>query len=118
MTAPDSSSQNAAVAAGRGSRLEQLAEAYAVAKPAADAAKEHLDAITDAIKLELTMAAPGALRVDFTASCLDVPLRLQSKTSWRLDSTRLKTEAPELYVRYAKQSSYWELRAVPNRGVS
>lgn len=117
MTAPDSSGQNAAVAAGRGSRLEQLAEAYAVAKPAADAAKEQLDAITDAIKLELTMAAPGALRVDFTAPCLAATLRLASKTSWRLDSTRLKKEAPEVYVRYAKQSAYWELRAVTVRGI-
>jgi hypothetical protein len=118
VSAPDASALEATVAAGRGSRLEQLAEAYALAKPAADAAKEHLDAITDAIKLELTMAAPGAHRVDFTAAALVAPLRLASKTSWRLDSKRLKTEAPELYVRYAKQSTYWELRAVTERGNS
>lgn len=106
----------AVVAAESGGRLEQLAEAYAVAKPAADAAAAHLEMLTDAIKLELTMAAPGAEQVDFTAPALEVPLRLSARTSWRLDTKRLKAEVPEVYVRYAKQSSYWDLRSVSGRG--
>ena len=115
MTAPQTPAQHATVAPEPGSRLEQLAEAYAVAKPAADDAKARLDTITDAIKLELSMAAPGATKVDFHTPALTAPLRLASRTSWRLDSTRLKAEQPELYVRYAKQVSYWELRTATNR---
>jgi hypothetical protein len=115
VTAPQTPAQHATVAAEPGSRLESLAEAYAVAKPAADEAKSRLDTIVDAIKLELSMAAPGATKVDFHTPALTAPLRLASRTSWRLDGTQLKAEQPELYVRYAKQISYWELRAVTNR---
>jgi hypothetical protein len=99
-----------------GSRLEALAEAYAAAKPAADEAKARLDMITDAIKYELTQAAPGADKVDLQAPNLLAPLRLSARTSWRLDTTKLKAEAPETYARYAKQTSYWELRALGSRG--
>jgi hypothetical protein len=115
VTAPNPPAQHAVIAAATGSRLEQLAEAYAHAKPAADEAKARLETITDAIKLELTMAAPGANKVDLNAAALEVPLRLAARTSWRLDSTRLKAEAPELYAQYAKQTSYWELRAISKR---
>lgn len=118
MTAPLTPAQHAVVAAQPGSRLEQLAEAYAAAKPAADEAKARLETITDAIKLELTMAAPGAHKVDLNASALDVPLRLQLRSSWRLDTTRFKAEAPALYVQYAKKVEYWELRAVTRRASS
>lgn len=115
MTAAEPS---AAVAAEPGSRLAELADAYAAAKPAADAAKARLDMITDAIKHELTMAAPSATRIDLTATGLEAPLRLAARSSWRLDTTKLKAEAPEIYVRYAKQSTYWELRAIARRGSS
>ena len=117
MTAP-AESLPAVVFAAPGTRLEELADAYAAAKPAADAAKARLDLITDAIKLELTMAAPGATKVDLTAPALAAPLRLAARTAWRLDSTKLKAEAPEIYVQYAKQSTYWELRSVGKRGPS
>jgi hypothetical protein len=110
--------EHAAVVAEPGSRLEQLAEAYAIAKPAADAAKGRLEEITAALKLALSEAAPGAHKVDFTATALDAPLRLAAKTSWRLDTTRLKAEVPHIYVQYAKQATYWELRAVAGRGQS
>lgn len=101
------------VTAPAGSRLEQLAEEYAAAKPALDEAKARLELITDAIKIELITAAPGVNKVDFNAPALTAPLRLLAKTAWRLDSSRLKAENPEMYVRYAKQSAYWELRPVP-----
>jgi hypothetical protein len=32
--------------------------------------------------------------------------------SWRVDAKKLKTEAPETYVRYATKSTAWQLRAV------
>lgn len=100
------------ITAGTGTRLEALAEAYALAKPAADAAAAHLESITDAIKVELTNAAPGATKVDLNADALEAPLRLSARTSWRLDSKRLKQQAPAVYAQYAVQTSYWELRAV------
>lgn len=118
MTAVENTAWHSVVVPEPGSRLEALAEAYAIAKPAVDAAKASLEEITDALKLELTNAAPGATRVDLNAPVLDAPLRLAARTAWRLDTTRLKAELPETYVRYAKQSTYWELRAIANRGRS
>lgn len=118
MTTPSAPAQHTTVAATYGSRLEQLAAAYGPAKAAADEAKARLDTITDAIKLELTMAAPGANKIDLQSSVLDAPLRLATRTSVRLDSTRLKTEQPDTYAAFAKQTTYWELRAISKRGAS
>jgi hypothetical protein len=94
------------------SRLSQLAAGYTAAKEAADAAAVRLKEITDAIKVELTNAAPGITKVDLVHEALTSPLRLQTKTSWRLDTGKLKENEPEIYVRYARQSTSWELRAV------
>jgi hypothetical protein len=94
------------------SRLAQLAASYTDARAAADAAAERLKAITDGIKRELTDTAPGATRVDLVHDSLAAPLRMQAKSSWRLDTARLKTEQPETYVRYARQVTAWELRAI------
>lgn len=96
-----------------GSRLEQLAALYPVLKAEVDAAKEKLDAVTEAIKIELQNAAPGELKVDLVADGLDRPLRLSWREQWRVDTKKLKTEMPEVYVKYVKRSSYWELRQVP-----
>lgn len=92
-------------------RLAQLHAAYSDAKAAADAAEKQLKAITDAIKLELTQAAPeGTTKVDLVGN--GVPLRLSWTESWRLDSRKLKAEDPETYVRYAKKSGAWRLAPV------
>lgn len=95
-----------------GSRLDALAAAYAQAKPAADAAAARLKEITDAIKVELTNAAPGSTQVDLHSQELERPLRLSARTSWRLDTNRLKAEAPNLYVRFAERRTVWDLRTV------
>jgi hypothetical protein len=95
-----------------GSRLEQLAAQYDMAKAEAEKAATDLKAITDAIKLELVNAAPGETSIDLVSDDLVKPLRLVAVTSWRVDATKLKKEAPETYVRYAKQSTSWTLRAV------
>lgn len=95
-----------------GSKLEQLAAEYAIAHPAAAAAKKRLDDIVTAIKVELTNAAPGQRTVDFTSDELPKPLRLNAVTSWQLDTKKLKADDPALYVRYARQSTKWELRQV------
>jgi hypothetical protein len=93
-----------------GSRLEQLHEAYAGAKAAAEEATTRLKAITDALKVELTQAAPeGASRIELVGEA-GPRLRLTYSESWRLDSRQLKAEDPETYVRYAKKSGSWTLK--------
>jgi hypothetical protein len=94
-----------------GSRLAELAAAYAVAKPHADAAEERLKAITDAIKVELTAAIPGGEDIRLTAPELPKPLRLRAETSWRLNVAGLKKADPLTYVRWARQSTRWVLKA-------
>lgn len=93
-------------------RLAQLAAQYDLAKAEAAKAAEALKAITDGIKAELANAAPGETDVRLESPELEKPLRLSAVTSWRVDATKLKAEAPETYVRYAKQSTAWRLDAV------
>jgi hypothetical protein len=95
-----------------GTRLEQLAAQYDLAKAEADKAGETLKAVVDAIKLELTLAAPNETTVDLYSPDLARPLRLIAVDSWRVDAKKLKTEAPETYVRYAKRSTSWQLRPI------
>lgn len=93
-------------------RLEQLTAQYDMAKAEADKAASTLKAVTDAIKLELASAAPGETSIDLVSDLLAAPLRLVAVESWRVDAKKLKAEAPETYVRYAKKSTSWTLRAV------
>src|SRR6266566_3009872 len=94
------------------SRLGQLAAQYDLAKAEADKATTDLKAITDAIKLELINAAPGATSIDLVSEDLVKPLRLVAVSSWRVDAKKLKAEAPETYVRYAVQGTSWTLKRV------
>ena len=96
-----------------GTRLEALLAQYDLAKAEADKATETLKAITDGIKAELAAAAPdGETDIRVNSPDLTRPLRLQAITSWRVDAAKLKAEAPETYVRYAKQSTSWRLERV------
>lgn len=94
------------------SRLEQFAALYDEAHAEKEAAEKKLKAITDAIKIELTNAAPGETSVDLVSDALIKPLRLLQVTSWRIDTATMKAEEPELYVRFAKQSSTWKLSRI------
>lgn len=99
------------VEAARSARLAQLHASYADAKAQADAAAEALKAITDAIKLELTQAAPaGETRIELRGEN-GPPLRLTHSESWRLDSRKLKKDYPQIWVTFAKKSESWTLRA-------
>lgn len=102
----------ATIVPSEGSRLEQLAAQYDMARAEADKAAAALKAITDGIKAELAQAAPGETDIRLDSDLLAAPLRMLHKTSWRVDTKKLKSEAPEIYVRYATQSGSWELRAV------
>ena len=93
-------------------RLAQLLAQYDLAKAEADKAAETLRAITDAVKVELVNAAPGAHDIRVESPDLARPLRLFAVESWRVDAKKLKAEAPETYVRFAKKSTAWQLRAV------
>ena len=95
----------------KGSRLAALHAAYADAKARADAAAAELKAVTDGIKLELSQQAPEARKVDLTGPT-GPTLRLAYAERVTFDSTRLKREAPEVYVRYAKFGGAWSLRQV------
>lgn len=98
-----------------GTRLEQLHAAHEQAK--ADAAAADLKALTDALKAELSAyvtSGPGRPQVDLVppAGAGYRPLRLSYVESWRVDARKLKAEDPETYVRYAKKSGAWVLKAL------
>jgi len=94
------------------SRLAQLAAQYDLAKAESAKAAEALKAITDAIKIELTHAAPGESDVQLDSPDLIKPLRLTAVESWRIDAKKLKAEDSLTYVRYAVQSTTWRLAPV------
>jgi hypothetical protein len=95
-----------------GSRLEDLLATYAQLKPQADEFATRLKSVTDAIKVELQAAAPEARRVEVSHSSLAQPLRLSYVEGWSLDTKRLKTEQPAVYVQFARKAGKWELRGV------
>jgi hypothetical protein len=94
------------------SNLGRLCSAYKLAKPRADQAAKALEQIVDAIKVELTNAAPGETSVDLTADVLERPLRMTCVQSWYVDSKRLKAEDPYTYVKWAKKRTVWKLGPV------
>ncbi|PSK96676.1 hypothetical protein CLV30_12558 [Haloactinopolyspora alba] len=93
-------------------RLAQLLGEYDAAKAWADEANARFEAVKDGIKAELAAAAPGVDQVDVASPSLQQPLRLVHVERWSLDSKRMKAEDPESYVRYARKSGTWQLRAV------
>ena len=96
------------------SRLDQLAAEYALIKPQADAKKERLTEITDAIKAELAQLLPeGRTSILLTSPHLNEPLRMEQVTSTRLDSkaVRAAIDLPT-FQRWSKTSQSWRLSAV------
>lgn len=93
-------------------RLDQLLAEYATVKPLADKYAAQIKAITDGIKSELTTLHPERTEIMVVGDALANPLRLEAVQQWRIDTPRLKAEKPELYVRFAKQSTTWRLSQV------
>ena len=93
-------------------RLRTLHAEYTGLKVAADAAAAALKVVTDALKQELSAVAVGADRIVLPATDSAPALRLARQETWRLDSTRLKRDALETWVRYAKKSESWVLRPI------
>lgn len=110
MTAQPTEQQPLVVTPAADSRLEQLHAVYAGKKAAADAAAKELKDVTDAIKAELTAAAPGQERVSLVGS-YGPQLDLAYVERWTFDSTRFKADDPVTYVQYAKKGGSWRLEA-------
>lgn len=92
-------------------RLSQLHAAYAAAKAESDEAAARLKVVTDGIKSELQALAPDEQKLALSGN--DGPtLTLVYSETWRFDSTRFKKEQAEEYVRFAKKSGSWTLKAV------
>ncbi|WP_040320040.1 hypothetical protein [Aeromicrobium marinum] len=96
-------------------RLAQLHAAYPAAKAAADAAAAQLKVITDGIKAELAARAADHLKIQLNGPHAP-SLRLSHSERWTVDAKKLKAEAPETYVRYAKKSESWSLTVVKGGG--
>ena len=95
------------------SDLASLVDAYAEAKEAEAAAQDRVKDLRDSLLVAY------AERVDFPEAGPS-PLEgsthrviVSTSTAWRLDSTRLKAEHPELYAAYAKQSQSTRLTVTP-----
>jgi hypothetical protein len=95
-----------------GTRLEQLHALYEEAKARKDEAEKALKAITDGIKSEVFSQLPEGATAATIAGQAGPPLAMTYVESWRLDSKRMKSEDPELYVRYAVKSGTWKLEKV------
>lgn len=88
--------------------VAQLAAAYEDAKAEVRAAEERKDSLANQLKAHAEAAALqsghplGTTRVVLESDALTV--RVTPVETWRIDSTRMKKEAPETYVRWAKKS--------------
>jgi len=92
--------------------LSALVERYRVAKLSADAAVELSNETRDALKLAMLESAGDV--APSTTNPLDVSVgpvtaHLSVVESWRLDTTRIKREQPEVYAAYAKMSTALKL---------
>lgn len=111
MTQPDDTRAVQLTALG-GTRLEELLAGYESAKAAFEDAKSRLDALTAALRNEMTASAPKGTATVVLSGAPGLPrLRLSWKAPWRFDSKRFKADHPELYVRYEVRGGHWELRA-------
>ena len=97
------------VLAADGTRLAQLLAAYEPAKAAAEEAKQRYEALTLAIKIELTTQQPHAGRIMLSGAPGLPRLKLAWRDTVRLDARRLKEEQPALYTLYAVTGGNWTL---------
>jgi hypothetical protein len=94
-----------------GSRLEQLLASYENVKAAAEEAKSRQDALTDALKAEMTGAVPEGTQEIILSGPPGLPaLRMTWKQPYRFDVKRFRDEHPALYVRYETRGGHWDLR--------
>jgi len=96
------------------SRLDELLAKYDAVKDAADEAKALLDALTKAIKTELTGVytrpdgAPYAA-YHLGSPALAKPLHLRWTVSGRLNTADLRATFPDIAERFTEQKGTWVL---------
>lgn len=95
-----------------GSRLAELMARYDGLKAAAEEATARFKDLTDAIKAEAAAGHPGASAMTLAGGPGLPALSLTWVQRWSIDSRALKEAEPLTYVRYARQSGRWELRAL------
>lgn len=90
--------------------LAPILERWRVAKREADAAAERADALAREVK---DVCLEAGLSTTTLTDSAGVPIaRYETATGWRLATTRLKAEHPEIYAAYATQSTTRRLVAV------
>lgn len=104
--------QRQLISAQPGSRLEALLASYEAEKAASDEASARFRNVTDAIKAEATHLFPGATALTLAGGPGMPVLAITWVESWRVDTKAMKESDPLTYVRYAKKSGHWELRAL------
>lgn len=99
-----------AIAPSLQSYLGPILERWRIAKLEADSAAERAEALGREIKDACTAAGLSTTTLTDTAG--RPVARYEQTTGWRLATTRLKTEHPEVYAAYATQSTTTRLVAV------
>lgn len=99
-----------AIAPELGAYLAPILERWRVAKAEADEAVERADALSREVKDACLAAKLGTTTL--TDSTGQPVARYEETTGWRLATTKLKTEHPEVYAAYATQSTTRRLVAV------
>lgn len=90
--------------------LAPILERWRIAKLEADAASERADALAREVKDACTAAGLPTTTLADTAG--RPVARYESTSGWRLETTKLKTEHPEVYAAYAKPTTTTRLVAV------
>jgi len=90
-------------------QMSQLVAEYRRLKEEIDQRQERIDAIKSSLKVLMQTAAPDAEKVRLQAPG-GKALLLTYKRGWRLDTKKLKYDAPETWQAYAVATTTWELR--------
>jgi hypothetical protein len=92
------------------SDLAALVDAYAEAKELEAAASDRVKDLRDSLLVAVAGHAEDDVDVlEGTRHNITV----STSSGWRLDSTKLKAEQPEIYAAFAKQTSSTRLTVVP-----
>ena len=90
-------------------QLSELLATYRFARDKAAEATAYADQAKDALKTAMLAQAqhenPADPLTDTELIVGETKATLRQQVSWRLDSTRLKSEYPEVYAAFAKQTS-------------
>ena len=94
-----------------GSRLEQLLASYESVKAAYEEAQARMNALTDALKAEMSASAPQGTQEILLTGPPGLPqLRMRWQSPYRFDVKRFRNENPALYVQYETRGGHWEIR--------